>query len=136
MAALEAELGAGASVDAIPMAVESGREGVFGDMLAPEEERLVVALEQALARIAAAVAGSHPDGPVLPASLIASALGGAGMLMRAELAARRPERLDELLPAIAYLVTLPYLGQQEALALSRRTRELLDDERRGMAADG
>jgi hypothetical protein len=128
MAELAAELGPGGE----PAEVGPGRDRVFAGMLSAEQEELVAALIEALRLVVGAAAAAHPEATPPPPSAIAGALGGAEMVMRAELVARHPERLDELLPAFAYLVTLPYAGQKEALRLSGRARELLgEDGRRG-----
>ncbi len=78
----------------------------------------------ALSRLIGAAAHVSTESP--PAVMTASTLGGAELLMRTELLAGRAERMAAMLPAFAYLVTLPYLGQEEALHLQRRTGELIE----------
>jgi hypothetical protein len=97
----------------------------FAGMLEPEEERLVGDVRNALARIMGAVAASS-RGPAPPPSVMVGVLGGAELLMRAEIAAGRVERVLELLPSFAFLATLPYLRRDEALRLAERTRELAE----------
>lgn len=58
-----------------------------------------------------------------------AALGGAEAVVRRELAAGRSSRLPELLPDFVYAATVPFLGQEEALRLARRGRQLLDRHR-------
>jgi AcrR family transcriptional regulator len=54
-----------------------------------------------------------------------AALGGADMLVRAEILAGRAEQLPRVLPDLVYGATVPFLGQEEAMAMARRARALL-----------
>lgn len=51
-------------------------------------------------------------------------LGGAQAIVRREIVAGRTWRLPLVLPDCVYVATVPYLGQEEALRLARRAREL------------
>lgn len=99
--------------------------GAFGGMFSAEEEELVAAVNAALAEIVAAVSGAAPEGEAPAPSAIVAALGGAEMVTRGEIMAGQADRLPQLLPGFAYLVTLPYLGEPDAVRLSERARELL-----------
>jgi AcrR family transcriptional regulator len=60
-----------------------------------------------------------------PAIAARGALGGAEAVVRREIVAGRIEQLPRLLPDFVYAATVPFLGQEEALRLARRGRELL-----------
>ena len=62
-----------------------------------------------------------------PASAARAALGGAEAVVRREIVSGRIESLPRRLPDFAYAATVPFLGQEEALRLARRGRELLAD---------
>jgi hypothetical protein len=124
--ALYADGEEGESTSGWPEGAENLPRAAFAGMLSAEEEALVAAVIGALARIVSAVnAHSTPTRPPPPPSAIVGALGGAEMVMRAEIVAGRPERVPELIPGFAYLATLPYLERAEALRLSQRAGELL-----------
>jgi hypothetical protein len=53
------------------------------------------------------------------------ALDGAELVMRGELIRGNGTRLGALVPSFVFLVTLPMVEQDEALALSQRAGELL-----------
>jgi AcrR family transcriptional regulator len=63
------------------------------------------------------------SGP-MPAGIAAAMLGGAEAAIRAELAAGRSERVPALLPDCVYAATVAFLGQEEALRLAGRAREM------------
>lgn len=111
---------------AVRAAADSLGRGAFAGMLEEEEEELVASINAALARLVDAVAGGHPERVVPLPSAIIGALGGAELVMRAEIMAGRGERLASLLPGFVFVVTIPFAGEEEALRLSRRTGELLD----------
>jgi hypothetical protein len=119
---LRAELRQPGALTDAPTAVPAPRPG---SLLEGEEEELVEELGRSLARLAAAAESSHPPEVPLPESVTLGSIGGAEWVMRWALEGGDRERLEVLLPDFVYLVTLPYLGQQEALRLSRRTRELV-----------
>jgi AcrR family transcriptional regulator len=60
-----------------------------------------------------------------PSTTARSALGGAEAVVRAEIMAGRIERLPRLLPDLVYGATVGFLGQDDALRLAARGRELL-----------
>jgi len=64
---------------------------------------------------------------VPPRRAALAALGGAEAIVRREVVAGRAERLPRLLPDLVYAATVPFLGQDEALRLADRGRELLRD---------
>ena len=53
-------------------------------------------------------------------------LGGAEAVVRREIVAGRSERLPALAPDFVYIATVPFLGQEEALRLTRLAVQLLD----------
>lgn len=107
-------------------AVDSLSRGAFAGMLRDDEEELVASIISALAKLVGAVASRHPERVVPLPSAIVGALGGAGMMMRAEIMDGQIKRLADLLPGFVYVATVPFGGGEEALRLSRRTEELLD----------
>jgi AcrR family transcriptional regulator len=60
-----------------------------------------------------------------PATTARSALGGPEAVVRAEIMAGRIDQLPRLLPDFAYAATVGFLGQEDALRLASRGRELL-----------
>jgi AcrR family transcriptional regulator len=63
------------------------------------------------------------EGEPIPASAGRAALGGAESLIVGQILTGNTERLPQLLPDIVYILTVPYLGQDEALRQSRRAEE-------------
>lgn len=61
----------------------------------------------------------NPSGTPPPAGTTRASLGGAEAVMRREIAAGRFERLPKLLPDFAYGALVPFVGQEEALRISR-----------------
>ena len=59
----------------------------------------------------------------VPASAGRAALAAAEALIVGQILAENTERLPELLPDVVYIVTVPYLGQDEALRLSRQAEK-------------
>lgn len=66
-----------------------------------------------------------------PSCAARAAIGGGEALVRREIAAGRAEQLPAVLPDLVYAGVVPFLGQEEALRLSRRGRELLRGSRWG-----
>lgn len=60
-----------------------------------------------------------------PACAALGVLGGAEAIVRREVVAGRARQLTSILPDCVYIATVPFLGQREALRLSRKARELL-----------
>jgi len=119
------ELGA-AEREEIPGARSSlGEEGVMAGILSSEDELAVRSLRQGLARIAAALG----DRATSPATLaVQAALDGAELVMRGELVNGNGSWLPRLLPSFVFLVALPIVEQDRALALSQRCTELIQRE--------
>lgn len=63
----------------------------------------------------------------VPPTTARGVLGGIEALIRREIVAGRAEELPQLLPDIAYMAMVPFLGQEEALHYASRGRELLND---------
>jgi AcrR family transcriptional regulator len=63
-----------------------------------------------------------------PASAATAAFGGAEALMRQEVAEGRTERLERVLPDLIYGATVPFLGQEEAVRLAQRGRQMIEGE--------
>lgn len=61
----------------------------------------------------------------IPSSAGRGALAAAEQLIVGQILAGNTERLPELLPDVVYIVTIPYLGQDEALRQSREAEKLL-----------
>jgi hypothetical protein len=121
--ALERQLGFEAPMETSGPAGRLAKER-FGDLLEAEDERLVLAISQALSRLAGAVAdGAGTPGEIRGATL--AALDGAELVIAAEIVAGREERVAEILPGAVFLVVLPALGEAEGMRLSGRTEELL-----------
>jgi hypothetical protein len=94
------------------------------DLLEPEQRELVADVVGALTVIVAA-ARERSASPGLPPSLLVGALGGAELVISAELLTGNANRIPSLLPSFAYLASLPFLGQREAIRRSERVREVL-----------
>jgi AcrR family transcriptional regulator len=65
------------------------------------------------------------NGLELPTGASRAAIGSAEALLRREIAEGRASDLPHLLPDFVYAATVPFLGQEEALKLVRRAREVL-----------
>lgn len=78
-------------------------------------------------RVLQAVLERGRDDPVeeeaIPSSASRAALAAAESLIVGRILAGGAERLPELLPDILYIVTVPYLGQEEALRRSREAEQ-------------
>jgi hypothetical protein len=64
----------------------------------------------------------------VPENAVGAALDGAELVIRGELVRGNADRLADLMPSFVFLVTLPIVDQDEALALSRRAAELVEGE--------
>lgn len=60
-----------------------------------------------------------------PACAALGVLGGAQAIVRRELVAGRAADLPRILPDCVYIATIPFLGQREALRLTRQAKALL-----------
>jgi hypothetical protein len=91
--------------------------------LAPEDEGLVLSIRGSLEKLAAAVSAGRE--PRSADRAVATALDCAELVMRGELVCGRGARLAALMPSFVFLVTLPVVEQDEAIALSQRTSALI-----------
>jgi len=66
-----------------------------------------------------------------PSTTARAALGSAEAIVRREVMAGRAEQLPRLLPDFVYAATVPFLGQVEALRLSRQAQRMLDGQQGG-----
>jgi hypothetical protein len=89
--------------------------------LSAEDEASVRGIRSALATLAVALDPRHDP----PPATVRTVLDGAETVIRGELVAGRGDRLPRLLPSLVFLVALPIVQQDRALALSRRTAELI-----------
>jgi AcrR family transcriptional regulator len=71
---------------------------------------------------------TYSRGAIGPAKTALGALGGAEAIVRREVAAGRAAQLPRLLPDFVYSATVPYLGQEDALRLTREARRIADSE--------
>jgi hypothetical protein len=90
-----------------------------------KDESPAAGMRRALERLAAELAMAGSDGPA-PRGVYA-ALDGAELVTRAELARGNGHQLPLLLPGFVFLVALPIVGEDEALALARRTESLIEE---------
>jgi AcrR family transcriptional regulator len=67
----------------------------------------------------------YSSAPRKPQSAPRAALGAAEAVIRREIVAGNTEQIPRLLPDFIYMATVPFLGQEEAIQLARRARELL-----------
>lgn len=63
-----------------------------------------------------------------PVNAARAAIGGGEALVRRELMTGGAAQLPKILPALVYAATLPFLGQEEALRISRQAGELLEPD--------
>jgi hypothetical protein len=109
----------------------AGADSSFGDdapmtkALTADDDALVREVRTALATIAARLGAAAENPPSYP---VQSALDGAEIVMRGDLMTGRGDRLPRLMPSLVFLVALPIVEQDQALALSQRTAELIDEE--------
>jgi hypothetical protein len=100
-----------------------GVAGLMDGMLRVEDEVLVARLRRGLAELVGAL-GAGAEGA--PTGAVGAALDGAEMVIRGELLCGNAGQLAELIPGFVFLVVLPVVGHDEALALSRRTEALVE----------
>lgn len=120
-----AELGYPSPADPAGAALEraAGNPVPFAELLSPEDELLVAAARRSLIRLAASLLAEHS--PAILDTSLRALLDGSELVMRSELAAGNS--LLPLMPSFVYLIVLPMLSQDEAVALSRRTASLLEE---------
>jgi hypothetical protein len=93
--------------------------GVLGD----EDESLVAAMRQGLAKVASALSAAHPGADD---EAVDAALDGVELVIRGALVSGDGHRLLSMMPSFVFLIALPIVEQDEALDLSRRTSRLVD----------
>jgi hypothetical protein len=86
-----------------------------------EDEELLLGLRQGLARLAS----SRRQGPTDGELSLCAVLDGAQLLARTEILDGQTEDLRRLLPAFAYLVMLPIVGEVEADRVAGRAAKLV-----------
>jgi hypothetical protein len=112
----------------VPGARATPGEGLASSQLLNSEDAALVArLRTALAKIAAALLNARSERAPVPGVL--PALEGAELVMRGELISGNAAQLPRLMPSFVFLVALPIVEQDRALELSRRTSELIEEER-------
>jgi hypothetical protein len=102
-----------------------GSQGELWEGCEKDGSELVSQLRVALAKLAHAAQGQS-ETPQRHERAVQSALDGAELVMRGEIAARRPEMIGAHLPGFTFIVVLPGLGRERALKLSQRAAELVD----------
>jgi hypothetical protein len=100
----------------------ASQAGLWGDC---DGEDLVPRLREALAKLAW-IANGEGEGDEREKQAVRAALDGAELVMRAEIASNRPERIGSHLPGFAFTVTFMGLGRDRAIELSRRAAELVE----------
>lgn len=113
-----ADLPAGGGLGRAP-----GNPRPFAEALSPEDELLVAVAHRSLIRLATGLVAKHPPGSFDKG--LRAMLDGSELLMRSELAAGNS--ILSLMPSFVYLIALPMLNQDEAVALSRRASSLLEE---------
>lgn len=103
-----------------------GEVGVMAGVLNSEDRALVADLRRGLAKIAAGL--SDTEDADLQA--LDAALDGVEMTMLGELVSGKEAQLPSLMPSFVFLVALSIAGQDRALELSERTKELVKEELR------
>jgi hypothetical protein len=99
---------------------------LFAGSLSEADEKVVATARAALAQIAEALEAKMPTS--IPGIGVSALLGGAEMLMRSEIAKGTPP--SALMPSFVFLVALPLVDREEALELSQRTANLLEETMR------
>jgi hypothetical protein len=93
--------------------------------LDPADEAFVRAMRRALAEVADA-AGDRPLDEERERA-VEVALEGVGFVIWGEIAMGVREKLRTLLPSFILLIVLPVVDQDEALAISARAKELVEE---------
>jgi hypothetical protein len=88
------------------------------------DEHLIGGLRQRLAKLAAALGTSNAE--ATSRRDVGFALDGAELVMRGEIVKGNAAKLPALMPDFVFLVALPVIGQDKALLLSVRARELVE----------
>jgi len=122
-----AELGASPGGEIRGARSSLGAEGVMAGILSSEDELAVLDVRGGLAKIAGVLAGEDELSPQ-DTRAVGAALDGAELVMRGELVNGNGNWLPRLMPSFVFLVALPIVEQDRALALSRRAAELIERE--------
>jgi hypothetical protein len=109
-------------VDADP---RFGGHAGMSEAFTADDDALVREVRAALATIAARL-GAAAENP--PPESVRAALDATEIVMRGELMTGGRNRLPRLMPSLVFLVALPIVEQDRALALSQRTAALVDEE--------
>jgi hypothetical protein len=96
----------------------------MADLLGPEDEILVARLREALTGIASTLAA---ESEASSTQAIETALDGAEFVIRGELASGDKGRVVKLMPSFVFLVALSITDQDQALKLSGRTAEVVEE---------
>jgi hypothetical protein len=78
----------------------------------------------------------YSGAPEKPQNAPRAALGAAEAVIRREIVAGNTEQIPRLLPDCIYVATVPFLGQEEAVRLAGRARELLRGSMWGQSQNG
>jgi hypothetical protein len=105
-----------------PAAAESS---TASPVLDPEDAALLGRLKASLAKIAVALDDRPEDSSIGPVQAV---LESVELVIYGELMRGNAARLPWLMPGFVFLVALPFVEQDRALELSRRTSELIDEE--------
>ncbi|HEX4307777.1 MAG TPA: hypothetical protein VHZ54_17205 [Solirubrobacterales bacterium] len=92
--------------------------------LGADDDALVREIRAALATIAARLGAAENQ----PSYSVQGALDAAEIVMRGELTTGRRDQLSRLMPSLVFLIALPIVEQDRALALSQRTAVLIAEE--------
>jgi hypothetical protein len=103
---------------------ETRSDLISATSLGPQEEEFAAAMRAALAEVARAGGAGSLEEPKERGVL--AALDGAELVTRGQLAVGSPEQLRVLIPSFIFLVVLPILQQDDALALSERAKQLIE----------
>jgi hypothetical protein len=122
-AVVELYVKGGASERGWPEEIRSVPRTAFAGSLDAEQEALVAEVSDALWLIVSAVSASSKLEPP-PRNAVIASLGGAEMVMRAEIVAGKTDWLPKLLSSFTYLATVAFLERDEALRLAERAAEL------------
>jgi hypothetical protein len=93
-------------------------------ILSPREERFVAAMRLALAELACDAGAGSLKGA--SERMVVAALEGTELVVRGQLAMGSPQKLRVLLPSFIFLITLPIVEQDDALAISGRAVDLIE----------
>lgn len=102
----------------------SGERGAMGGLLSAEDDLLARSMRRELTKVANALVRSRPEN--VRQGAVGAALDGAEMVIRGELMSGRAAQLPVLMPSFVFLIAVPALDLDGAIALSRRTAEMVE----------